>query len=96
MGKAKEFWKKIYRWMPKKHIFIEGNAAEELGQEEAEILEGEATPMRVYFDEACEYEIIEREIAPAKMKCPGCKRIVPHGMDYCNFCGQRLKEQNEQ
>lgn len=95
MGKAKEFWKKIYRMMPKKQIYIEGNAASELGLEEAEILEGKVTPVKVYFDENCEYEIVEREITPAKIKCPGCKRIVLHGMDYCNFCGILLKEENE-
>ena len=56
---------------------------------------GEATETRVYFDENCEYEIVEREITPAKMKCPGCKRTVLHGMDYCNFCGIFLTEENE-
>ena len=85
----KQFWKKIYRLMPKKKVYIEGNATEELELEEAEILEDEVTPVRVYFDENCEYEIVEREISPAKMKCPGCKRIILSGMDYCNFCGQK-------
>ena len=95
MSKAKEFWKKIYKIMPKKQVYIEGNAAAELGLEEVEILEGEATEVRVYFDENCEYEIVEREIAPAKMKCPGCKKTILHGMDYCNFCGIHLKEESE-
>ena len=95
MGRAKEFWKKIYRLMPKKQVYIEGNAAQELGLDEVEVLEGEANETRVYFDENCEYEIVEREITPAKMKCPGCKRTVLHGMDYCNFCGIFLTEENE-
>ena len=96
MGKAKDFWKKIYRMMPKKKIYIEGNASKELGLEDAEILEGEATPVRVYFDETCEYEIVEREITPAKIKCPGCRRTILHGMDYCNFCGRFLKEEDDE
>ena len=95
MSKAKDFWKKIYRLMPKKQVYIEGNAAQELGLDEVEVLEGEATETRVYFDENCESEIVEREITPAKMKCPGCKRTVLHGMDYCNFCGIFLTEENE-
>lgn len=95
MSKAKDFWKKIYRLMPKKQVYIEGNAVAELGLEDVEVLEGEATETRVYFDENCEYEIVEREITPAKIKCPGCRRTVLHGMDYCNFCGVLLKEENE-
>ena len=94
MSKAKEFWKKVYRIMPKKKTYIEGNAAAELGLEEMEVLDGEAPPVKVYFDENCEYEIVEREIAPVKMKCPGCKKTMFHGMDYCNFCGMYLKEEN--
>ena len=92
MKKRKQFWRWLSRLMPKKQIVIEGNASELLGEQEMEILEGEETPVRVYFDENSEYEIIEREISPAKIPCPNCKRRISHGMDYCNFCGAHVVE----
>ncbi len=91
--KKNRFFKKMFRIFPHKKIYIEGNAEQELKAEEAEILEGEATPVRVYFNDACEYEIVEREITPAKINCPGCKRTVLSGMDYCNFCGCHIAKE---
>ncbi len=91
--KKEKFWKKVFRLMPKKEITIEGNAVAPLQEQELEILEGEETPIRVYFDKDSEYEIIEQEISPARIPCPGCKRIIPHGMDYCNWCGCHVAEE---
>ena len=98
MGKAKDFWKKIYRLMPKKKIYIEGNidTRETTPEHELEILEGEETPIRVYFDKNSQYEIIEQEILPAKIPCPGCGRRISHGMDYCNFCGAHVSEKEQE
>lgn len=83
--------------LPKKKIYIEGNVktTESVQEQELEILEGEETPVRVYFDKNSEYEIIEREISPAKIPCPGCGRMISHGMDYCNFCGVHVTEKEE-
>ena len=79
--------------MPKKKIYIEGNASAQMPEQESEILEGEAGPVRVYFDEKSEYEIVEREISPAKVPCPNCGRRNSYGMDYCNWCGVPLTEE---
>ena len=94
MHKQKKFWQRLSRWMPKKKIYIEGNLnlQETTPEQELEILEGEETPIRVYFDKNSEYEIIEQEISPAKIPCPNCKRKISHGMDYCNFCGAHVTE----
>ena len=88
------FWRRLFKLMPKKKIYIEGNlsTAPPEQEQEMEILEGEETPVRVYFDENSEYEIIEQEISPAKIPCPNCKRRISHGMDYCNFCGAHVTE----
>ena len=98
MARKSGFWRRLHRLMPKKKIYIEGNiAVGELQQEqELEILEGEETPTRVYFDENSEYEIVEREISPTKIPCPGCKRKISYGMDYCNFCGAHVTGQKDQ
>ena len=98
MARKKTFWRGLHRLMPKKKIYIEGNISiEEPPQEqELEVLDGEETQMRVYFDKDSEYEIIEREISPAKIPCPGCGRMISHGMDYCNFCGVHVTDNEEQ
>lgn len=98
MAQKTSFWRRLHRLLPKKKIYIEGNvkAPEAQQEQELEILEGEETPVRVYFDKNSEYEIIEREISPAKIPCPGCGRIISHGMDYCNFCGTHVTENEEQ
>lgn len=95
MRKKKKFWQWLSRLMNKKEILIVGNASELVNEQEMEILEGEETPVRVYFDKNSEYEIIEREISPSKISCPGCGRKISHGMDYCNFCGTHVTEETE-
>lgn len=88
------FWRSLHRLLPKKKIYIEGSltARENESEQELEILDGEETPIRVYFDKNSPYEIIEQEISPAKIPCPGCGRRISHGMDYCNFCGAHVTE----
>lgn len=83
-------WSRLFKLLPKKKIYIEGDVERE-EQNPAEILEGEAGPVRVTFDEGCEYEIIEREIKPAAYQCPHCKARVLVGMDFCNCCGADLR-----
>ena len=97
MARKTEFWRSLHKLLPKKKIYIEGtiNTSEEAEQEQ-EILEGEEAPIRVYFDKNSPYEIIEREISPARIPCPGCSRRIPHGMDYCNFCGTHVTEKEQE
>lgn len=98
MEQRHAFWRGLHRLLPKKKIYIEGNITpqENSPEHELEVLEGEETPIRVYFDKDCPYEIIEQEISPAKIPCPGCGRRISHGMDYCNFCGASVTEAKEE
>lgn len=98
MAQKKGFRRKLHHLLPKKKIYIEGNLniRETTPEREMEILEGEETPIRVYFDKNSQYEIIEQEISPAKIPCPGCGRRISHGMDYCNFCGFHVTENEQQ
>lgn len=41
-------------------------------------------------DKAEEYEIVEREILPAKIICPDCGGITLEGLDFCDKCGGEL------
>ena len=97
MAQKNSFWRRLHRLLPKKKIYIEGNinTAEAEQDQELEILEGEESPVRVYFDKNSEYEIVEREILPARIPCPGCGRKISHGMDYCNFCGTHVTEMTD-
>jgi hypothetical protein len=38
-----------------------------------------------------EYEVVEREILPAKIICPDCGGITLEGLDFCDKCGGELK-----
>ena len=83
MARKTSFWRRLHNLLPKKKIYIEGNlnTQETTPEQELEILEGEETPIRVYFDKNSQYEIIEQEILPVKIPCPGCGRRISHGMD---------------
>lgn len=37
-----------------------------------------------------EYEVLEREIHPAKIICPDCGGITLEGFDFCDKCGGEL------
>jgi hypothetical protein len=41
-------------------------------------------------DPDMEYEIVEREILPAKIICPDCGGITLEGLDLCDKCGGEL------
>lgn len=41
-------------------------------------------------DEEMEYEIVEREIQPAKIICPDCGGITLEGLEFCDKCGGEL------
>ena len=38
-----------------------------------------------------EYEILEREIMPRKIKCPDCGGVTLEGLEFCDKCGGELK-----
>lgn len=37
-----------------------------------------------------EYEVVEREILPAKIICPDCGGITLEGLEFCDKCGGEL------
>jgi hypothetical protein len=57
---------------------------EEAGMEE------EVEPSDEEEDPNIEYEIVEREILPAKIICPDCGGITLEGLDFCDKCGGEL------
>ncbi len=42
-------------------------------------------------DPDMEYEVVEREILPAKIICPDCGGITLEGLDFCDKCGGELQ-----
>jgi hypothetical protein len=40
--------------------------------------------------EDIEYEVVEREILPAKIICPDCGGITLEGLEFCDKCGGEL------
>lgn len=41
-------------------------------------------------DEEVVYEVVEREILPAKIICPDCGGITIEGLEFCDKCGGEL------
>jgi hypothetical protein len=41
-------------------------------------------------EEDIEYEVVEREIHPAKIICPDCGGITLEGLEFCDKCGGEL------
>ena len=77
-------------------------SVKEIFEEEEELLEDasseeesdEAQAADVAEDEEedpnTEYEVVEREILPAKIICPDCGGITLEGLDFCDKCGGEL------
>lgn len=38
-----------------------------------------------------EYEVVEKEIHPAKIICPDCGGITLEGLEFCDKCGGELQ-----
>lgn len=38
-----------------------------------------------------EFEVVEREILPAKIICPDCGGLTLEGLDFCDKCGGELQ-----
>ena len=41
-------------------------------------------------EKTIEYEILEREIMPKKIKCPDCGGVTLEGLEFCDKCGGEL------
>lgn len=52
---------------------------------------GEKMKMDLIFDPKCEYEIVEKEILPEKIKCPDCGGYTYEGLEFCDKCGGELE-----
>lgn len=55
-----------------------------LSEKDAEI------PAEAQEEEPETYEILEREIHPAKIICPDCGGITLEGFEFCDKCGGEL------
>lgn len=64
---------------------------EEEDPEEDELV-SEESPKLVdpVYEEEETYEVLEREIQPAKIICPDCGGITLEGFEYCDKCGGEL------
>ncbi|MBH1940361.1 hypothetical protein I5677_05555 [Mobilitalea sibirica] len=68
---------------------------DEFSLEEDESLEnrGKASVLKednMDIEDDREYEIVEREILPAKIICPDCGGITLEGLEFCDKCGGEL------
>jgi hypothetical protein len=59
-------------------------------EEETETLEAADSADEEAEDPDMEYEVVEREILPAKIICPDCGGITLEGLDFCDKCGGEL------
>jgi len=61
--------------------------------EEADLtgeLESEEAALEDDSESDVEYEVVEREILPAKIICPDCGGITLEGLEFCDKCGGEL------
>lgn len=59
-------------------------------EEETETVEAADAADEEAEDPDMEYEVVEREILPAKIICPDCGGITLEGLDFCDKCGGEL------
>jgi len=57
---------------------------------DSEIVEGLEQLLLDDSDTEVKYEVVEREIHPAKIICPDCGGITLEGLDFCDKCGGEL------
>lgn len=75
-----------------KEIFEEEEELLEDGtsEEESDAAQAADTSDDEVEDPNMEYEVVEREILPAKIICPDCGGITLEGLDFCDKCGGEL------
>lgn len=54
-------------------------------------MEGCINPDGSKPEEEEEYELVEIEIAPARIVCPDCGGITLEGLEFCDKCGGELQ-----
>jgi len=54
-------------------------------------MEGYADPDGNRPEQEEEYELVEIEIAPARIICPDCGGITLEGLEFCDKCGGELQ-----
>lgn len=64
---------------------LEGISEDSINNEELKKDASERDP-----EDNREYEIVEKEILPAKIICPDCGGITLEGLDFCDKCGGEL------
>jgi len=52
--------------------------------------EGEKLLYNKEDGDGMEYDVVEREILPAKIICPDCGGITLEGLEFCDKCGGEL------
>lgn len=57
---------------------------------EVDYREDKEDALEAQEDEDIQYEVVEREIHPAKIICPDCGGITLEGLEFCDKCGGEL------
>jgi len=69
--------------------FVEETEDELMDEDDEELEENPSTEEDNSNSEEV-YEVLEREIHPAKIICPDCGGITLEGFEYCDKCGGEL------
>jgi len=72
--------------------FARDTEDEVLDEDEDEIEENSTIELGDNPDSEEVYEVLEREIHPAKIICPDCGGITLEGFEYCDKCGGELSQ----
>lgn len=69
-----------------------GTNPDELNEDEDKVTDAQEMAVKDKADSGEEeiYEILEREILPAKIICPDCGGITLEGLEFCDKCGGEL------
>ena len=79
---------KLFRRLLKRYEVKQANMVEE--QEENYYFRETFSLNENKENQTEEYEILEREIVPKKIKCPDCGGVTLEGLEFCDKCGGEL------
>ena len=68
-------------------VDLEEEDMEDGSEQEAKVIQDSEADE---YDPNKEYEVVEREIQPAKIICPDCGGITLEGLEFCDKCGGEL------